>query len=346
MKKTLLAALLLALPAGAQEYRTLAPGGDTICSDGSPYRFFVRQGDPGRLVVEFEGGGACWSDFTCSLEIYNRRITTDLEQARQAGMLRGIHDPDNRENPFRDWTHVYVPYCTGDLHWGSTTRPYSLGGQPFSVHHKGAANAGSALSWTFANMPDPRQVLVTGCSAGGYGATLWSAHVMQQYPGAAVAHLSDAAAGVATPGFLTQVLATWGAQQAWPSWIPELALDRLDPRRVVMTDVMTALAAYHPQYPFSQYTTLFDSTQIFFYGLIKGGLGGPGDAQEWNRMMLESLDELTARNPNFHSYTAPGTQHCIINRGELYTTQVNGVRFVDWIRALATTGAPGSVRAR
>ena len=48
----------------AQEWETVVPGGDTICSDGSPYRFFVHRGDPGKLLIEFEGGGACWSGST------------------------------------------------------------------------------------------------------------------------------------------------------------------------------------------------------------------------------------------------------------------------------------------
>src|SRR5215203_1188001 len=94
--------LLLAAPAGAQ-WRTIEPGGDTVCADGSPYRFFVHPGDPARLLVEFEGGGACWSAETCAMAIYSRSVLIDPELARQFGLLTGIYDRANRENPFREW---------------------------------------------------------------------------------------------------------------------------------------------------------------------------------------------------------------------------------------------------
>lgn len=29
--------------------------------------------------------------------------------------MLGLHDP---QNPFRDWSFVYIPSCTGDVHTG------------------------------------------------------------------------------------------------------------------------------------------------------------------------------------------------------------------------------------
>ena len=43
-------------------------------------------------------------------------------------------------------------------------------------------------------MPAPRQLFVAGCSAGGYGSILWSAHLMAHYSGASAAELSDSVA--------------------------------------------------------------------------------------------------------------------------------------------------------
>jgi hypothetical protein len=40
------------------------PGG--VCSDGSPYRFYVSPGDPKKVVLDFQGGGACWDAATCA----------------------------------------------------------------------------------------------------------------------------------------------------------------------------------------------------------------------------------------------------------------------------------------
>ena len=54
-------------PPAAGELVTVEPGGEAICSRGTPYRFFAVGGDPRRLVLDFQGGGACWSAPTCSV---------------------------------------------------------------------------------------------------------------------------------------------------------------------------------------------------------------------------------------------------------------------------------------
>ena len=335
----MLCCLLLA-PVASAQWQTLEPGGETACSDGSPYRFFVHPGDPAKLLVEFEGGGACWSALTCQLDVYTRRITTDPESARQQGQLQGIYDRSNPENPFRDFTHVYVPYCTGDLHWGNVTQNYPGAQGPYTIRHKGAVNAAAALSWASSNVIAPQKLAVAGCSAGGYGATLWAAQLLARYPGASAVQLSDSAAGVAPPAFFQTLVPAWNVAAAWPSFIPSLALDRLDPARFTLADLYSGVAGYYPLAAFSQFNTLQDSTQTFFYSLTKGEIATP---QEWSSRMQEQLAVIRAANANFSSYLAPGTQHCVINRPEFYTTQVGGVRLSEWVARLLATGRPGSV---
>ncbi|HKK22741.1 MAG TPA: hypothetical protein VJ947_03560, partial [Pseudohaliea sp.] len=63
-------ALVLAASAAAADgvgnpWQTVERAGDTGCADGSPYRFHVRVADPSRLLVFFNGGGACWNAATC-----------------------------------------------------------------------------------------------------------------------------------------------------------------------------------------------------------------------------------------------------------------------------------------
>jgi pectinacetylesterase len=339
----LLAALVLialGAPRLEAQWRTVEPGGQTLCSDGSPYRFFVYPGDPGKLLVEFEGGGGCWDDATCATSIYTRRITIDPALAEQSGLLVGLYDRKNPENPFRDWTHVYVPYCTGDLHWGNNDKTYSGASGPYVVHHRGAVNAAAALSWAYENVPAPSQLFVAGCSAGGYGSILWSAPLMSHYSGASAVQFSDSAAGVVPPGFFKIPLANWGAGAAWPSFIPSLALERLDTSRVTLADFYDGVAGYYPLSAFSQFNRLADSTQVLFYILTKGSLATP---EEWAAQMQASVAHVQSANANFSAYTAPGTQHCVINSSALYTTEVGGVRLVDWLRRLAQTHAPGSI---
>ena len=330
---------MAASPAAAQ-WRAIEPGGDTVCADGSPYRFFVYPGDPARLLVEFEGGGACWSAETCAMEIYTRRVASDPGQAAQLGLLVGIYDRANAENPFREWTHVYIPYCTGDLHWGNAARAYEGAAGTAVIQHKGAANAAAALRWTFDNVQAPSRVAVAGCSAGGYGAILWTPAVLDRYPGASVVELGDSAAGVVPPGFFSTVLASWDVSAAWPKGIPSLALETLDPERVSLADLYSGIAGHYPLGTFAEYNTAADATQTYFYGLARGETA---TADEWSAQMRASVLAIEGANPNFGSYTAPGAQHCIINNPAFYTTIVNGVRVVDWVNRLLA-GRPERVR--
>ena len=50
-----------------ETWHAIEPGGDTICSRGQPWAFFFRPGVVNKLVVEFQGGGACWNYPTCSV---------------------------------------------------------------------------------------------------------------------------------------------------------------------------------------------------------------------------------------------------------------------------------------
>jgi hypothetical protein len=336
----LLAAALAAAPTAFGQWQTIVPGAGTVCSDGSPYRFFVYPGDPAKLLVEFEGGGACWSGLTCELDVYTRRVTTDPEQARQQGQLQGIYDRSNPANPFQDVTHVFVPYCTGDLHWGNKTQTYSGTTGSYTIEHRGAVNAAAALDWAYANVVAPSQLTVAGCSAGGYGAIFWAPRILAHYPGASASQLADSAAGVVPTGFFETLQSNWGTDAAWPSFIPALAPDRLDVTQLALGDLYSGVAGYFPLAAFAQYNTLQDTTQTLFFGLARGGLATP---DEWSARMQASVATIRAANPNFSAYTAPGTQHCIINRPEFYTTAVAGTRVVDWVRSLVATRRAPSV---
>lgn len=125
MKRTAAVLLLFILvvaafpPAGtraqesARAWKQIAPGGKTGCANGSPYSFYVRDGAPSKLLVYFEGGGACWNNFSCrpGSDLYKAALTDD-ETAKYIG---GIFNVNNTANPVADYTQVFVPYCTGDL---------------------------------------------------------------------------------------------------------------------------------------------------------------------------------------------------------------------------------------
>ena len=49
-------------------WNQMRPSGRTSCSRGDAYHFYVRKGRTDRVILEFMGGGACWSPATCGLQ--------------------------------------------------------------------------------------------------------------------------------------------------------------------------------------------------------------------------------------------------------------------------------------
>ncbi|RLB60247.1 MAG: pectinesterase, partial [Deltaproteobacteria bacterium] len=186
-------------------WNKLAGGGDSICSRGDAFSFFVQPGTVNRVVIEFEGGGACWDASTCAVGSDSFDDIVDADTL--TGTLDGIHDHENADNPFKDWTHIFIPYCTGDLHLGNKATDHG----DVTIEHRGAVNGGVAMDWVYENIPDPERVVVTGCSAGGYGAIGWAPYIMQHYDGVPVVQIADCANGVAVAGFIAIIDFVWDA---------------------------------------------------------------------------------------------------------------------------------------
>ncbi|XXX78183.1 pectin acetylesterase-family hydrolase [Sorangium sp. So ce134] len=317
---------ILGLPSG---WNTIEPGGETTCARGDPFKYLVRPGTVNRLVVEFRGGGACWSAATCApgADIFQETVGDDP-------MTAGIYDHENPDNPFRDWHHVYIPYCTGDIHWGDNVATYGEGSGAVTVRHKGAVNVRAALDWVYANVPAPEKIFVTGCSAGAYGSIMWSAHLQEHYKGASVVQFGDSGAGIITESFFRDSFPSWKPEGVYPTWIPGF-----DPAELVkLYELYEKIGAYYPDMRLSQYNTVVDENQIFFFDAMGGG-----GAQVWSEAMKASIASIEASTPNFRSFLASGSEHCILWRPEFYTVASGGTRLVRWLDALVNGEPPPSV---
>ncbi|HKP63371.1 MAG TPA: pectin acetylesterase-family hydrolase [Polyangiales bacterium] len=159
------------LPPCEQWTKVEPPG--AVCSDGSPYKFFVNFTKRSHnLVFMFEPGGACWDYASCSGGARGAAnphgIPDDhMAQLQYLNLLRRTDD-----NPARDFNLVFVSYCTGDVHTGDRVVTYEnpSGGEPLTFRHAGLSNTRKVIDWVAPRFKDVPQLLVTGCSAGGIGA--------------------------------------------------------------------------------------------------------------------------------------------------------------------------------
>ena len=308
------------------------PGGDTICSRGDAYRFYVYGGDPSRVVIDFQGGGACWNDWTCSIAdaIFSDSPGTlaELESYREMGMLGGIYDFDDPDNPFHGWTLVHVPYCTGDIHWGDATVNYA---DDLTIHHRGARNVQAVMAWLQETYPDAEQLVSTGCSAGAYGAIGHAPALAELYPDARLTVIADAGAGVITDSFLAESFPNWNAEASMPMHLDGLAGADIQELRLV--DFYVAVASAYPEMRVAQHTAAYDKDQIFYFTAMGG------DEADWQPKAAESLAEIRGAVDNFRYYLSPGPIHCIHPYDITYTREVGGVAYHDWVRDLVSGDA-------
>lgn len=180
----------------------LYPSERTSCALGEAYFFLVRPGNPEKLMIDLRGGGGCGDYGSCLRGGYVSSLVADSasQPDRDAS---GWYDLEHPDNPVRDFTMVQVSYCTGDSHLGDRDFTYrrptdwpNEGDPPeLVVRHRGAVNVRAVLDWLTANIPAPRQVFVTGTSAGGIGSPFWVGPIAIRYPEARVSLLARDAGG-------------------------------------------------------------------------------------------------------------------------------------------------------
>jgi hypothetical protein len=309
----------------------LNPGGDTICAVGTPYGFFVRPANPDKLLIFLGGGGICWSFETCNLgtsPTYQPFVGTVDDMA----FLGGIFDMDNPENPFAEYSIVFIPTCTADNHLGNRETTYQPAGDSAeararTIFHNGFVNVMTVLDWTYTNFDTPTQIFIVGSSAGAVAAPFYGGLVAEQYPDAQIAVLGDSAGGFQLRAEQSAIVDSWGTAEIFPDW-PEY--EGVTAETLSSTKLYIASATRFPNVIFAQYNSAYDESQSFFLNLL-----GITDAP-LSELLKAGYAEIRAAVPgNFFSYTAGDTMHVISSRPQFYTLEVNGVRLVDWIAALA-----------
>jgi hypothetical protein len=319
------------------------------------FSFWAKRTPSKNLVVYFEGGGACWDSLTCSFPIggglpapapqfYVAAIPPGTQPAAYDGIFR-----DDPANPVAGWNAVYIPYCSADIHTGSSTQTYANAGNPllpptFTLEHRGFDNFMVVLDWMSRNIDRPADILVAGSSAGGYGATANFPWIAQAFRNAHVSVLADASQGVTTPAFDTGL-------PGRESWNPQLKAEVFGPDATLVPgpELMRRAALASPKVKTAQFTTRFDEVQIGFYGVMKQfyGPGGscPHPALDWNALMVGQLASDLQAVPNLRSYVAAGSYHTVMRSPLFYSESSAGLPFSSWLGAMLKnrggTGASG-----
>jgi Pectinacetylesterase len=303
-----------------QRWERVVPGGDCQCSDGSQFSFWVRKANPKKVVFYLAGGGACFSAKTCApgSDLYKTKIRSDDGPVGQAG----VFDFADKRNPFADYSVVYVPYCTGDVHIGNTTTTYAPG---LTVRHKGYVNATAALDHLATAFRDARRVVVMGESAGSVAAPLYAGLVSDRLPRARITVLADGSGSYPDVRRLSSIIAAWGAGNALPDWAKSAGRGATE---WSFPGFFIRSGRHNPKILFARHDHAYDEVQELWYPLA----GIP--ARDLLSLIDANETQIERAGVNLLSYTAPGSEHAVLSDEPFYTEQVNGHRFVDWVTRL------------
>ncbi|MEO8705326.1 MAG: pectin acetylesterase-family hydrolase [Kofleriaceae bacterium] len=243
------AAPLLQGPVGEWTWFDL-PG--AVCGYGQQTGIGVSVGAGSDVLIYLEGGGLCWDEVSCEVNVgpvvLASYFTNGFTKATFDGILAGggysagIFDRTLANNPYKDATQIYVPYCTGDVHTGSTKRYFPFAQQV--AHFAGRENLELALAAITASFPATTRVTLSGSSAGGYGALFNFPRVQEVFGATRVDLVSDSGPVFSFSPFL---------QQGYPVW---------NTNAVIPDDCEACLADYHNLYDY--YARTYSGSRMAF----------------------------------------------------------------------------------
>lgn len=308
--------------ATAQWTKVIAPA-TCQCSDGTTFTYWTRAASPTKVLFFLEGGGACFSKETCGSA--STSYTRNLAKANgPVGKgASGIFDLTDARNPFRDYSMVYVPYCTGDVHLGNTTHDYGNG---VVIHHNGYVNASTALAATAAMFPDAERVVVAGASAGSAGAPLYGGLVHDVLPDAAVTVLADSSGAYpGSPGITAAIGTLWGTTNAIPPWPTNAGMTA---ERWSLPGLFVRSTKHDPDVVMGRFDYAYDDVQAAFSSLAGVGADDLLTAIDGNTKMIEDA------GVKLHNWVQPGTDHTVVGKAAFFTTEQNGTKLSDWVAGL------------
>jgi hypothetical protein len=299
-------------------------GNGPICIAGTEFSAFTRAGKSDKLLIMEQGGGACWQGF------YFCNVLSEAQEPPAAPF--GIWDFDAPENPFADYSIVYMPYCDGSTFAGDND-VYDpafaawLGvPQAFVRFHRGLRNMTAGMDLAKATFPKAKRITVAGSSAGGVGASSFSPFLARMLYGNK-AHLTvfNDAGPVAINLNETEAIAARAADWQFGKFFPASCTECDDMGQSTATidwrleNDSTIREAF--------YETDGDATNRFFMNIPT--------QWEYRQLILTEHGALNDAHPDrYKRFIVSGDDsHTALQTPLFYLQEANGVPLNEWTAA-------------
>jgi hypothetical protein len=312
---------------------TWVPFAGAKCRDGSSTGIGVNLNPASdKLMIFLEGGNACFNAESCAdgtLSSWNEADFNDLVTTTfqptgfNFSANVGIMDRTNAQNPVQEWSYIYVPYCTGDLHAGNntTTIPGVTGTQQFY----GYENMGLYMDRIVPTFPKVSEVLLAGMSAGGFGAALNYARVAKAFGTTPVMMLDDSGPPFEAPTLpicLSNLFRTvWGLDTTVGV---ECGSDCGNDSSFFL-DYFKHVVTLYPNVSLGLSDSTSDGTISLFLGY-----GGDNNCKGYQAIAAgvyaSGLTDISTQvaSSSFGEFLFPGTKHTSIQDSTFYTQTAGG----------------------
>jgi hypothetical protein len=297
-------------------------GNGPVCIAGDPYSVFTRDGDPSKLLIFEQGGGACWQDFyNCNIDVGDNPLPPFPPVD-----FAGIWNVANPTNPFAGYSVVYMPYCDGSVFSGDN----DVVDANFPVgpirYHRGLRNQSAGMDLAKNLFPNATQITLAGSSAGGVGVAGFAPFLARfEYGNNVALTVFNDAGPVAVnldpsqAGAIAARAADWQFGQFYPASCHQCddmgqATGIIDWRLKNDRDIREAI-----------YETDADLTNRFFLGLL-------GDQPAWRALWVTQHGLLNAAYPDRYKrfFVAGDTSHTALQTPLFYTQTADGVFLNQW----------------
>ncbi|NNF17460.1 MAG: hypothetical protein HKN70_12000 [Gammaproteobacteria bacterium] len=297
-------------------------GNGPICIAGTPYSVFTRGGNPSRLLIFEQGGGACWQGF------YNCNVLSEDQEPPTDRV--GIWDFEAKDNPFANYSIVYMPYCDGSVFTGDNDVfdpdfGLAIGVPAVQVRfHRGLRNQSAGMDLAKTLFPHASRITVAGSSAGGVGATAFAPFLVRLLYGnqTKLTVFNDAGpvtVNLAAIDDIAARAADWRFGQFYPSSC--LDCDDMGQSTAIIKWRLDNDSTIREAF----YETDGDLTNRFFLGLL-------GDPAGFRNLIVTEHGLLNAAHPNRYKrfIVAGDTSHTALQTPLFYSQDANGVFLNEW----------------
>jgi hypothetical protein len=306
---------------------------DAHCRNGDPTGIGVNVNPSStNLMIFLEGGGACYNQITCATNAScfpksgspSCALLGSFDSFTTSRGASGVFNRADTQNPVADWNMIYVPFCTGDVHGGANPSgqvPGVSGTQEFV----GYTNITKYLARIVPTFPNVTHVLLTGISAGGFGASINYLQVAAAFGSVPVDMLDDSGPLMEDP-YASKCLQSewatlWGldktALAACGSACPDPTNYNIDGARFV--------AQKFPDRHFGLIDSVDDGVITLFFGYGANNCSSIIPTALTPAQYLAGLEDMKAKLqfPNFGSFIFPGTDHTTLE-SSTFDTRVAG----------------------